>query len=163
MLAGNRRGTTWADTIIDTVITNGSEDIRSIMGSFDPDERRGMTITRILMCLYLIPSPNGAVVGVQLADVAIGNASQEAFAAGVVPNPQTAGEFPQRGWLYRCRHAVVDDSTPGYPSPVIREDLHAQRKIDTGEPYLVITNNTAEGVAFSIRVIGTIRMLLKLP
>ena len=161
-MAGRRRGTTWIDTVVDTDIVTAGEDVVDLMGSFDVDERRGMTITRILLCLYIIANSHGAVDGVQTLDMGIGVASQEAFAAGILSNPNVATEFPLRGWLYRCRHVVIDDSTPGYPSPVVKEDLHAMRKLDTGQAFMVLVNTANQGTTFTISVIGTIRMLVKL-
>ena len=162
-VAAVRRGSTWIDTVLDTDIVTGGEDLVDLMAGMDTDERRGMTVTRMLLCLYVIANPHGAVDGVQVVDLGIGVASTEAFAAGVVSNPNVNTEFPIRGWLYRCRHVVIDDSTPGYPSPVIKEDLHAMRKIDTGTAFLVIVNTPNQGTTFTVSVIGTIRMLVKLP
>ena len=159
-----RRGTTWADTVFNSSMgSGGGNQTLSLISTFDPDERRGMTITRILMCLYIIPDPVGGTGGVQRMSIGVGIASQEAFAAGATPDPEDPEDFPQRGWMYRCSHAVIDNLTPGYPTPVIREDLHAQRKIDTGEPYVRFVNENIQATGFAVRIVGTIRLLLKLP
>ena len=118
---------------------------------------------RTLICLYVLPAPISTVAGVQSVVIGIGVASQEAFAAGVVADPQTDLDFPQGGWVYRCRHAVIDDSTPGYPTPVIKEDLRSMRKIHRGELFMTVENLAAEGTTFSIRYVGIVRSLIKLP
>ena len=163
-MAGARRGTTWVDTELDVSLASTTGQTQSLMGTIDVDERRGMTVTRIIMCLYLMPNPVGGVSGVQKLSLGIGSASQEAFLAGAIPDPEVAVDFPQRGWLYRCTHAVVDGLEASGTTPLgIREDLHAQRKVDTGEMYLRMRNENAQTTAFAVRVLGTIRMLVKLP
>ena len=89
----------------------------------------------------------------------IGIASQDAFAAGVFPDPDTQQDEPQRGWIWRDDY-LVQDSTNTLP-PILRVsfDLHSQRKIDRGELYYVVDNNLVVGTAFNIRVKGLIRQL----
>ena len=159
---GPRRLTTWIDTIVNSAVTTGTQERIDMMGTFDVDERRGMTVMRLLLCLYLAPNPLGAVNGIVVMNMGIEVVSQEGFGAGVVPDPGSATEFPLRGWLYRCQHAVLDDPTPGYPTPVIREDLHAMRRLDTGSVIMVLDAATVQGTAFNIRVMGLMRMLVKL-
>jgi len=163
MVVGPRRETTWVDTELDVAIAATAGQTQSLMGTMDVDERRGMTVTRILACIYLLPSSVGVADGVMKLSLGIGSASQEAFTAGAIPDPEAAADFPQRGWLYRCTHAVVDHTIPGYPMPAIFLDLHAQRKVDTGEIYLRMRNELQQGSSFSVDVVGTLRMLVKLP
>ena len=159
-----RRATDWMDTVVDSTLAINTEERIDLMGTIDQDEARGLTITRILMCVSLTPNPIGAVTGLMQVHIGIGVASREAFAAGVVPDPETSPEEPQRGWLYRCNYAVIDDPTPGYPWPLVKEDLHAQRKLDSGNAYMVLMNRVGYGAnTFSVQAMGIIRMLVKLP
>ena len=90
-------------------------------------------------------------------------ASQEAFAAGVLSDPETELEQPSRGWVFKCRGAVIDDPTPGYPWFHIEKDIQSQRKIDNAELFYTLTNTTGVGAAFTIIIVGTIRCLFLLP
>jgi len=158
----DRRDTIWVDTLFNDVLGAGTQQVHSLMGGIDPLTRGG-TLTRTLVCLYAVPSPIGGAAGMQMVNIGVGVASQEAFTAGIVADPQEENDFPQGGWVYRCRHAVIDDPTPGYPTPLIKEDLRAMRKINRGELYLTFVSEAGQGVAFAVRLVGIVRCLVKLP
>ena len=158
-----RRGTAWIDTLVNSTLANAGGDTVDLMGSTDTDERRGMTVTRLLLCLYLFPSDLMAVEGAQACDLGIGVASEDAFGAGALADPNVAGDEPLRGWLYRCRHVALSATGSAFQSLNVREDIHSQRKIDKGTVYMRIDNVTIQGTAFTVRIAGTVRMLVKLP
>ncbi len=164
-LATRRRSKVWADTLFNVVIPNAGSSATSLMSTLDPDERLDVTITRLIVCLYLYPETPNEVTSIQLADLGVGIASQDAFTAGATADPNDPGDFPQAGWMYRCRHVVINNSTAANRSPliVIREDLRAMRKLQRGELYLKISNINTQGAAMGIRMIGTVRALLALP
>ena len=163
MVTGNRRKTDWIDTHVNSTLTLNTEERIDLMGTIDQDEARGLTIARILLCLTLTANPLGGVDGVVRVNIGVGVAFREAFNAGIVPDPETSPEEPQLGWLYRCTYAVVDDTVPGYPYPLIKEDLHAQRKLDSGNLYMVVMNRVGYGTSFNVQMIGIIRTLVLLP
>ena len=135
-----------------------------MMSTLDPDERRGSTVTRIIGCLTLTGATEGAVTGDVMVDFGIGVASQEAFSAGAVSDPTDPSAQPLRGWLYRCRQFARQTTEAGHPDTafVWTFDVKSQRKLDTGELFLVVEPNNIIGTSFNIRLIGTIRVLLKL-
>ena len=151
------------DTMINFEVANGGQNVADLMGSIDEDESLGMTVTRLLVCVALVPSPLGGVNGIQRIDMGIARTSREAREVGADPEPGDATDHPLGGWLYRCRFAVLDDPTPGYPTVLVREDLKAQRKIDRGTMTVFVASNTVQGTAFTIRIIGSVRMLVRLP
>ena len=163
MAGGQRRRTAWVDTAVDATTGNGTQSALDLMQTIDEDESLGMTVTRMLLCLALVPSPLGTVNGVQSFDVGIARQSREAREAGADPEPNDPTDHPLGGWLYRCRFAVLDDPTPGYPIPQVMVNLKTQRKIDRGVITMFLANNTVQGTAFTVRAIGSVRMLVKLP
>ena len=46
---------------------------------------------------------------------------------------------------------------------MLNEDIHGARKVENGEVYFVVDNVASDGTAFSLKVSGLIRMLVKLP
>ena len=154
---------TWIDTIVNSLVTIGTQDRIDLMGTWDTDESRGMTVARLIICITAVPNPIGGVLGVVQIHGGIGVYSQEAATAGVLPDPNQAADYPQRGWLWRCGYAVIDDPTPGYPVPLIQADVHAGRKLDTGEAWLSLATTAGHGTAFSVQFYGLVRMLVHLP
>ena len=160
---GKRRGTDWIDQLVNFTLASGTGSPITLLPGRTPEEMQGYTLIRTIMCYQIMPEAAGAVIGEQVVDIAIGTASQEAFAAGVVPDPSVEADEPQRGWVYRCRHHVRDSTGFSIQYPTFERDLRAMRKIDNGELYLVTDNFALVGTAFSIRFLGIIRSLFKQP
>ena len=155
---------TWVDTLISTDTPATTQDIFSLMSTLDPDERRGATVTRIIACLALTGNTTGVADGVMSVDFGIGVASQEAFTAGSLSDPTDPAAQPIRGWLYRCRQMITQTTEAGHPDTELHWvfDVRSQRKLDTGELFLIWEPNLVSGSAFTVRVVGSVRTLLKL-
>jgi len=81
----------------------------------------------------------------------------------VVADPNTAGDQPSRGWIYRSRILVSQNGVSTPISVMLQGDIRSGRKLDDGECYLVL-NNTAElGTSFTVAVSGIVRQLWLLP
>ena len=97
----------------------------------------------------------------------MGVTSDEAFSAGVLPDPTGSGttaEFPVNGWVLRDRAVVVDDTgSVQWVNHTLRYDLRAQRKIDNAVLFLVMNNQPIRGTVFNVRMIGLVRALCLLP
>jgi len=157
------RRTTWETTLVNAVFTSSVNTTPiSLLGDLTKNETQGMTLTRMILCLDILPSVVGGVDGVQMLDYAVGITSQDAFDANALPDPQVAGDETPRGWVYRCRRAIVDDTTPGYPMPHDLRDIRSQRRIDSGVLYFKAFNSPVIGTVFTVRVVGTIRSLFLL-
>ena len=132
----------------------------------DKDERRGATITRVIGCLAFYADDSTEFVGSTFVDLAIGVASQEAFALGVtaISDPRDATAQPVGGWIYRCRQLITTGASTINPSPLVRWqfDVKSQRKIDTGEPYIVWGDTVATGTGSPGTIVGSVRTLLRL-
>ena len=114
--------------------------------------------------MTIVPSAPFGVTGMNTVDMGIGIASVEAFGLGAVPDPENISEFPPRGWVWRRRAVVVDNSASGGLTVTeINVDLKGRRLVDEGVLYLVTTNTNINGVGFSVSGIGNIRVLLTLP
>ena len=155
---------TWVDTLLAFTTADGAQTIISLLSTMDPDERRGATVTRIIGCLTVLSAVEGVVNGGMNVDYGIGVASQEAFSTGAVSDPTDPAAAPLRGWLYCCRQATSSFTETGHADSEVRWmfDVRSQRKLDTGELFMVIEPNDFRGTAFSISTLGSIRVLLKL-
>ena len=155
------RRTGWADTRISLDVASGGQLTKTLIGDFAVHETSGMTLTR---CIYRLAFFDDLHIneGNQFVDWGIATASQEAFAAGVVSDPDNQSDHPVRGWIVRDSLVVASNVAPMKPT-LIRGEVRSQRKIDGSELFLVVDNNPAGGTAFTMNVRGLIRCLCLLP
>ncbi len=158
-----RRMTDWEDTLIDTNTASGAQDVVSLTSSLGPTDLRGVTLIRMIVNLWCNSTQVAGAWGTQTAFVGIGIVTQEAFVAGVVPDPNNAIEEPARGWIYRTAWGVAQN---GSGCQIIYDkmaDIRAARKIENGQLFLALNNVVGEGTAFTLTLKGIVRCLLKLP
>ncbi len=158
-----RRQTDWVDTVVDLTIGSGSQANVSLVTGLAPVNLRGITLGRTLVRLTLNSATIAGAFGAQSVNAAIGVTSQEAFAAGVLPDPDVSGDKPSRGWIYRDHVGVGQN---GVGSPVIfdmRADIRALRKLENGELFLIVTSDPVTGTAFTVECRGLVRALMILP
>ncbi len=154
----------WADNLVDQEQAPAlGSDNEDLMPALSQDERRGLTIVRLLIDLAVTPSPTNGVVGTQTSLMGIGVASFEAFGAGVVPDSNVETDRPARGWLWRSSLVILDDADNVVPSMRVQADVRAKRRVDDGVPFLNMVNQDRTGTAFTIRVTGIVRVLYLLP
>ncbi len=161
-----RRLTAWDDQLVTSLsVTSGAENSFLLTENVSDTEKRGCTIVRIILALELLPSVPGNVSGVQTVSMGIGATSDDAFAAGALPNAEVDTDFPVMGWLWRGKYLVRDETlaTGIVPFPRIDADLRSQRKIDRSSVFVILQNTPVQGTAFNILVSGMVRVLYKLP
>ena len=157
------RPTDWIDTIVNLSSTSGGQDQMSLMTGVAPVNMRGMTLIRTIVRLHLASTTVAGAWGTMHNMLAIGVASQEAFAASVLPDPQVATDKPPRGWILRTSVAVDQNGGAGLPiTSTLAADIRSGRKVENGEVFLIQRNDFIAGTAFTVRVFGLIRCLYKL-
>jgi len=159
------RQTDWDDTLVSLDIPSGGQKSQALTVSTQADihSSRGMTVVRTILELSLMSQSVAGAWGTQTVDLAIGIASLEAFAAEVLPDPNVQTEKPPRGWMWRHRTVLSQNGT-GTPITVdISRDIHGMRVVQNGVVYLIVNTMPIDGTAFSSRVVGLIRLLVKLP
>ena len=157
-----RRPTDWIDSDISAGVASGAQLLTTLLPGLAPEDFRGATVIRTIIALSFHSVTVAGAWGVQKVDLAIGIAAQEAFAAGVVPDPGVGTEKPSRGWLWRTSRSVGQN---GVGTPVVDHlfaDIRGSRKIENGEVYFVVDNLALVGTAFSVGVRGIIRLLIKI-
>jgi len=157
------RMTDWLDTAATLVAASGAQASLSLITGAAPINMRGVTLIRTIISIGLSSATVAGAWGVQICDIAIGITSQEAFAAGVFPDPAISGDKPPRGWVWRSRMVV---SQNGAGSPVVaavKEDIRGARKIENGELFIVMDNSAFAGTAFTVNMAFLTRVLMKLP
>ena len=99
-------------------------------------------------------------------DVGIGVASQEAFALGTtaLPDPRTQADYPPRGWLYINTQPVMNSIDATNQAIATRParfqfDIRSMRKIDKGVLYLLIQSSAGKGSGVTTLVSGRVRTL----
>jgi len=158
-----RRASDWLDTMLQPTVTSGAQVLTTLMTGVAPVNVRRQTLVRTIITLDLSSATVAGAWGTQDVTIGIGITSQEAFAAGVVPDPETSGDQPSRGWIYRKRRVVAQNGIGAQVVYVIENDIRASRKLDDGECFIVITNIAIAGTAFSVNVHGLVRQLWLLP
>ncbi len=158
--------TFWLDTFINVNIADAGEALLSLMtGVSSAQTRTGQwTLLRTIIGLDFSATVHDQGEGSTIATYGIGVTSQEAFAAGVVPDPEISTDFPTRGWVIREQFRVFSFQA-GVADVHVRRadhDIRARRKLENGESYIVIENSAIEGTP-AIRPIGLIRQLWLVP
>ena len=152
-----RRRRQWQDFLIDRSVVNAAQGAEVLL-SGDVDDTKGMTLVRMIIRLDVTANVlAGDSTDQQIVDMGIGMISAEGILATAYPDPDTAGDIPLTGWLWRTRGVVLE--LPQQAIWRIDLDMRAQRKVMYGSPVLIIDNNPGAGLTFTIQIIGLIRML----
>ena len=121
-----------------------------------------VTIVRLVGQMAVFPDiPIVSTTSNQIIDVGIGVASEQAFTAGAVPQPDQTDEYPARGWLYVATKSLFRGNldTTGEHYPTWEFDIRSMRKIDKGRLYLAAGNGLGDGTPIVVRFQGRIRAL----
>ncbi len=159
----NRRRRAWNDVLVNRIITSGSG-TAPIDLLVDAPPRDVATVVRLIGDFTVLPDDrNAAIDSVMQIDLGVGVASDEAFVATVVPDPNVQAEYPALGWLYVTTMVMSINNSSGtvesYTFPTIHFDVGANRKVDKGTLYLAVNNTLADGSGISVRFIGRMRSL----
>jgi len=159
------RQTEWVDSLVTLDVATGASSAGLDLMAGAPtvaNRVRGGTIVRMIYDLNLLSTTTAGAFGVAAIDLAWGIASQEAFAAGALPDPN-ADERPVRGWLYRTRCVVTQNGIGTQIATPCRGDLRAARKLEDGIMFLTMFSTPNGGTTFNTRLLGIIRTLFLLP
>ena len=132
------------------------------MTGLAPVNTRGMTVIRTIIRMGLFSNTVAGAWGIMRVDLGIGVASQEAFAAGVLPDPNSATDKPPRGWMWRSQQLVSQNGTGHQVIFNVDADIRGARKVENGEVYLIGCNTAYVGTQFQVNCVGLIRQLYKL-
>ena len=161
------RRTTWLDNHISQGIASGGQGKVRLAGTgtAGSEVTRGQTVTRIIINpLSLFSNTVAGAWGVQAVHMGIGVSSLEAFnTSGALPDPETPGEAPASGWLWKTEFMVSQNGISMDPVQRMIVDIRSQRKMDQGVLFLVVSNVSAFGTTFTVNVHGYARTLVKLP
>jgi len=153
----------WIDTGISAPLGEGSQTVLSLMSGVSATQTRfdRMTLLRTIVGVDIAYTVHDSGEGSQAISLGIGIASQEAFAAGTVADPEIDTDFPTRGWVWRARYRVFGFAAdqPAVFTRRIDIDLRSQRKLENGEAFIIISNGSFEGVASAVTTFGLIRQL----
>ena len=158
------RSTRWIDQHVGADITSAGQLNLSLWGSVLQNDLRGGTLTRVVGNLQMVSATIAGAYGVQEMHIGFGVVSQEALSAGSasLPDPTMNSEFPVRGWVYKTSRLVMQNGTFMNGITSWTFDLHAQRKIDTGEFVIIAKNVSINGTTFTTKLHGTVRTLVLL-
>ncbi len=158
------RRTTWVTTnLAGNTVPSGGQFLISLATNRSVTDSRSVTIVRTLVHLQFASLTGAGAYAIQSVHWGIGIASQEAFAAGVVPDPNTPGDQPTRGWLARGAILTAQNGVGGQVVYGDQVDIRSARKLDEGEPYLVINSNAETATTYLTLIGGHVRQLWMLP
>ena len=155
--------TLWIDSHMLVTIASGGTEHRSLMTGFTAGDTRlrRMTLVRTIIGLDVGYTVHDAGEGSQRVSLGIAVVEQGAFAAGELPDPALATDFPRLPWVWRNQYRVFGFAAdqPAVFTRRIDLDIRSQRKLDNGEAYINMRNAAQEGVSAAVEVTGIIRML----
>ncbi len=150
----------WIDTFFNKDVGTAATTIDSLMTNVSATQsRRGWTMVRTIIGIDFAYTVHDSGEGSQVIAMGIGVASQEAFAASAISDPQTSMDHPTSGWVFRTAFRVFGFAAD-QPTIFVRrieKDIRAKRKIQNGEMFFTVDNDPLEGVAAAIRMVGYIR------
>ena len=155
--------TFWIDTLVNETIAVASEAVVSLITGIGSAQSRGdqMTLLRTILGIDIAAAVHDSGEGSSIVTYGIGVTSQEAFAAGIVPDPEVQTDFPTRGWVIREQYRVFSFEAGVADVHVrrIEKDIRARRKLENGESYIVIENTGLDGAPQPIIFLGLVRQL----
>jgi len=152
----------WVDTLVDFSVVSAGQGSASLMGGMTIIQSRGLTATRVILALNLIP-PTSVSDGYQNVDFGIGVVAQEAFGSNILPDSDEATNRSPRGWLYRSQRVVAGAASMVSHAPVfVGADVRGKRKVDDGELLFIVDSNPIDGTAFTVQCVGLVRVVFLL-
>jgi len=156
------RPTDWMDTLVNETVGSGTQGVVPLSTALVAADSARATVIRTIVRLYTMSTSVAGAWGTQVVDMAIGIASQEAFTASVLPDPNVDTDKPARGWLWRTRVVQFQNGVGTMIATELVADIRGARKIENGELYLIIVNSAGLGTSFSTRTTGLVRTLIKI-
>jgi len=159
------RKSTWVDTLVDTTVSNNGQTQLSLTGDLEANEKRGLTLARTIIHLFGLPAAIGIADGVQTMDLGIGVIEPDAAVAGALPDVDDAGDQPGRGWVWRDRIIMVDETpAENFYIPIeLKYDIRSMRVLYHNTLLLIIDSSPQQGVAFTMDLTGIIRCMFLQP
>ncbi len=157
------RKTRWVDARISFDVGNGAQNTQTLFPGAGQDTHRDSTIIWTIASLWFMSATTAGAWGAQDIDMGFGVISQDAIGAGNFPDPVTPADFPVRGWLFRGSQGVSQNGVAGGVLTQFDKSWRSQRKLDTGQYFLIANSTAVLGTAFSTRITGWVRTLLLLP
>ena len=156
-----RRRRAWADTLFSgTSLAMAGQLKFDLLIGLAPTETK--TVSRVLIDLTMLPPvTNTANDRTNMAHVAIGVVSQEAFDLQTLPDPPDVLDYPQQGYVYVASKVVykfADATGVWFHAAVFAADVRGQRKVDRGVLYMTIDNIAVNG-GDNIDIFGRVRAL----
>ncbi len=153
----------WIDTNLNNDVAVAATGFLSLMTDVSAPETRltQMTLLRTIIGLDLARTTHDSGEGSERLAIGVGIASQEAFAAGSLSDPEDSSDFPTRGWVWRASYRIFGFAAdqPAIFTRRIDLDLRSQRKLENGESFCTFQNTALEGTSGVVRVLGLIRQL----
>jgi len=155
----------WGNTLLKGTVIGGGASLTPLNLLGNLVNLDTLTVVRLIGHLWLHPANVDTNEQVQaVLDLGVGVCSQEAFTAGVVPDPSVASDVPQLGWLWRDSVLFQRSNSSSFGEEMgparteLRFDIRAARKVDRGVLYLA-ADNTAVGSNGSVSLSGIVRAL----
>jgi len=153
----------WIDTDLNNDVTVATADSLSLMTGVAAVNTRlaQMTLLRTIIGIDVGRTISDSGEGSEVISLGIGIASQEAFAADSLPDPEVDTDFPTRGWIWRARYRVFGFAADAaqYMTRRIDLDIRSQRKLENGEAFMNFSLRAVVGAGSAVRVTGMIRQL----
>jgi len=157
------RRSRWIDALVNITVASAGQNRQTMFPGVGQEQLRNATIVRTIGDLYMNSTTVADAWGVNMMDLGLGVISQEAIASVVFPDPNDADDYPVRGWLFRKRCAMFQNGVGTMIVQSCSFDVRSQRKLDTGQYFLIANNTALDGSTSTYRLFGSVRTLVLMP
>ena len=149
-----RRAREWFDTIVNTTVSSAGQAVVQLGQDILDDEKKGMTIVRLIIDLVyqLSAVGTGGVVSSGICLV-----TDDAFGASVLPEADVSSDKP--GWWYRSVKTVYSATLNDRAQATnVQYDLKIGRKLP-GEDVAISMIFDASALSSDVNIDGLVRLL----
>ncbi len=147
--------------MINQNVDSGTPAIIDLTGQLNLDEKRGVTVDRLIIDMVSVDIAFDGVEALSQMDIGIGVGEDDAFNVNALPDPNSRDDRPAMGWMWRTRVMQVTGAT-WVKRAVFRGDMKSSRKLNGGVLYLHGIQGDIIATATN-RLIGIIRTHYLLP
>ena len=152
-MARHRRAVEWFDVDMSFSVASAGQESRALTVSMLDSQKKGATIVRTVLDLWLISTVLNARVEIVFGVVLI---NDDAFASSALPDPSDPSDQP--GWMWRQKVIIAGDASNTDETVHVHVDSPAKRKFPGEEHQQLLIIDSQTG-AFDVECWGRVLVM----